>query len=396
VVNFQRNVHCLLGLPFDAVDLAGAVQRVRDAAAQRTPCLVSTPNLNFLIGCRTDSRFRDSVINSDLSIADGMPLVWIARLLRIPIPSRVGGADVFAQLGAPASTRLSVYFYGGKKGVAEAACRRLNAKRCALACVGFESPGFGAVEEMSGDETIARINASGADFVAVSLGAKKGQAWIERNRPRLSSPVICHLGAVMNFVAGTLRRAPAWMQASGLEWLWRIKEEPRLWRRYLRDGLALLVLLVTRVLPYAWYLHRHKPDADQPATARAEAREEWRSYVVRLRGAWTRRDMALLRDCFSKAALSGKDVKLDMGGVTYIDSAFLGLVVLLQGHQRRHDKNLLLVSLPAPVRRVIRYCCAEYLCQGADEAGGSPVDLDESVFAGAAGEVTELPKERTF
>ena len=90
----------LLGLPFDAVNMADAVQRVRDAAAQRTPCFISTPNLNFLINCLTDDQFRDSVINSDLSIADGMPLVWIARLMGIPIRTRVAGSDRRKPCGA--------------------------------------------------------------------------------------------------------------------------------------------------------------------------------------------------------------------------------------------------------------------------------------------------------
>ena len=111
---FERDVYCLLGLPFDTVDMAGAVQRVRDAAARRTSCFISTPNLNFIIGCRADSQFRDSVINSDLSIADGMPLVWIARLLGIPIRERVAGSGLFDQLRERTSTQLSVYFFGGR------------------------------------------------------------------------------------------------------------------------------------------------------------------------------------------------------------------------------------------------------------------------------------------
>jgi N-acetylglucosaminyldiphosphoundecaprenol N-acetyl-beta-D-mannosaminyltransferase len=172
----------------------------------------------------------------------------------------------------------------------------------------------------------------------------EGQAWIERNRPRLTVPVVSHLGAVLNFAAGTIDRAPDWLRKSGLEWLWRIKEEPMLWRRCFRDGLVLLFLLVTRVLPYAWYLRRHQPSMGHLDAATIETKEERREYVVRLRGAWTEQNLAPLRDCFSMAVLIGKDIKLEIGGVTYVDSAFVGLVQLLQGHQDHNGKELLIVA----------------------------------------------------
>jgi N-acetylglucosaminyldiphosphoundecaprenol N-acetyl-beta-D-mannosaminyltransferase len=360
-VDFNRSVYCLLGLPFDAVTLSEAVDRVRHAISDRQRCLLSTPNLSFLVGCLTDREFRDSVINSDLSIADGMPLVWVARLLGIPIRERVTGSGLFEALRGDSVCRISVYFFGGPEGVAEKACQQLNTETTGMACVGYECPGFGSITEMSSEPTIARINASGADFLLVALGAKKGQAWIMRNRTRIAAPVISHLGAVINFVAGTVRRAPIWMQRSGLEWLWRIREEPGLWRRYLRDGLALLTLLTTRLIPYVWYLQRHKADADQLARASTEMREDGQSCVVYLRGTWTRQNIGPLRDCFSRAASAGKDVRLEMGDVTYVDSAFVGLVMLLHGHQTQYGRQLQLVSLQPSVRRAFEYCCAGYL-----------------------------------
>ncbi len=257
-VRFDRNVYCLLGLPFDAVNMNAAVQIVRRAVAQRTACFISTPNLNFLIGCLTDRQFRQSVINSDLSIADGMPLVWIARFLDIPIRERVPGAGLFEALRNNVMHPLSVYFFGGPDGAAATACRRLNGESSGVHCTGFESPGFGSIEDLSSEATIAAINASNADFLLVALGAKKGQAWIEHNRSRISVPVISHLGAVVNFVAGTLQRAPPWMQRAGLEWLWRIKEEPGLLRRYVKDGISFIRLLATRVIPYAWLRYQHR------------------------------------------------------------------------------------------------------------------------------------------
>jgi len=328
---------------------------------QRTPCLISTPNLNFLIGCLKDDQFRDSVIHSDLSIADGMPLIWIARSMGIPIRTRVAGSDLFEQLKNERAAPLGVYFFGGMAGVAEAACRRLNAESAGVLCVGYEFPGLGSIEEMSGDASIAKINASDADFLLVALGAKKGQTWIVRNRARISVPVISHLGAVLNFVAGTVNRAPGWVQKTGLEWLWRIKEEPMLWRRYFWDGLAFLSLLATRVLPYTWYLHINKRNAHLLAPTSVEAWDEKHYYIIRLKGAWRQSNIAPLRDCFAKAVRAEKHIKLDTSGVAYIDSAFVGLTILLQGHQKQQGRQLLIDSPSKNVRRVIKYCCAEYL-----------------------------------
>jgi N-acetylglucosaminyldiphosphoundecaprenol N-acetyl-beta-D-mannosaminyltransferase len=358
--DFERDVHCLLGLPIDAIDLAGAERRVRAAAAARMPCFMSTPNVNFVIQSRSDDAFRNAVLHSDLSLADGMPLVWLARLIGMPIRERVAGANLFEALRGGEGSPLAVYFFGGPDGVAEKAGRRLARGGQGLVCVGYDSPGFGSVEEMSGEETIRRINASNADLLVVSLGARKGQAWIERNRPRLNVPVVSHLGAVVDFGAGTVRRAPAWMQRAGLEWLWRIKEQPALSRRYLNDGIAFAALLVTRVLPYVWYAWRHA--AGSAGEGYVEAREAEREYTIALRGSWTRANLTRVRRCFAAAAQSGKDVRLDMTAVSHVDSAFVGLAILLLGYLQQRGRRLAILPVPRPVRRVIEYCCAEFLC----------------------------------
>jgi len=359
--DFSREVRCLLGLPFDMVSLEAAEQRIRAAAANRTSCFLSTPNLNFLIAAQSDSAFRNSVINSDLSLADGMPLVWIARLLGIPIRGRVAGSDLFELLRVGAPNRLSVYFFGGMEGVAETACRRLNAESSGLMCAGFESPGFAPIQEMSSDESIEKVNASGADFLVVSLGAKKGQAWIEFNRAQISVPVISHLGAVINFVAGRVDRAPIWMQRAGLEWLWRIKEEPGLWRRYTTDGLVFLRLLFTRVIPYAWLMYWHKPTGRKLDFADIELSEDGGEIIIRLRGAWVQNSLRPLRECFSSPVLVGKDIRIEMKHVTYVDSAFIGLLLLMYGDRQRQGRRLSVSNLKKNVRDIFRYACAEFL-----------------------------------
>ena len=357
----QRHVHCLLGLPFDEVDMAGAVSRVRDAAGRRERCFLSTPNLNWLAACLNDPAFRGSVMRSDLSIPDGTPLIWIAKLLGIPLRERVAGSTLFEILRRENPRKISVFFFGGPDGAAEAACQRLNHEGRGLAGAGYESPGFGSVEDMSTGAIVGRINASQADFLVVALGARKGQAWIERNLERLNVPVVSHLGAVVNFVAGTARRAPVWTQQAGLEWLWRIKEEPDLWRRYFLDGMVLLRLLVTRVLPHAWLISRHAPGPRELASAIFECRDTEGEISIQLRGAWVRQNLQPLTECVSTAAMSRKNVRFDLKNASYVDSAFLGLLMLASAELAPHGRRLTIADPPPNVRRIFRYACAEFL-----------------------------------
>ena len=376
LTDFNRQVYCLLGLPFDAITMGGAVNHLRLAAAQKTPCFLSTPNLNFLIGSEHDSALRDSVIQSDLSVADGMPIVWMARLLGLPIAERVAGSDLFQQLGQQMPGPMSVYFFGGQQDVAAMACKTLNATHArnavnattataatsaGLHCVGVQYPGLGSVEEMSGQERIDQINASGADFLVVALSARKGQAWIQRNRARIAAPIISHLGAVVNFVAGSLLRAPLWMQRTGLEWLWRIKEEPALRQRYSADGAALLRLLWTRVLPYAWFLWRHPASTSEMANATLALLQQHQHTRITLTGAWTAHNLAPVRPCFAQASLTGQDITLDLARLTYLDSALIALLMLLHGSQRQRERCLHLCHVSPQVQAILRWNGAEFL-----------------------------------
>jgi N-acetylglucosaminyldiphosphoundecaprenol N-acetyl-beta-D-mannosaminyltransferase len=357
---FDRDVVCLAGLPFDVVTLAQAVERLRAAALARKRCFVSTPNLDFAVAARRDAAFRDSVLRSDLSLADGAPLVWMARLLGLPIRERVAGASVFDALRAHRGEPLKVFFFGGPPGAAQAACRELESRPGGLRAVGFDPAGFGSIDEMSGDERIARINAAGADFVIVSLGAKKGQAWIERNASRLQAPLLCHMGAVVNFVAGTVARAPMGMQRLGLEWLWRIKEEPRLWRRYWSDGVVFIGWLVARVLPAVWSARR-RPACTSAQSCVVEAAASGSLRIV-LSGRWCRADLAPLRAALAGAVQRGECLELNVGAVGDIDAAFLGLACIAQG--ALGAQNLAITGATQALRRAVRHFGAEFLLDG--------------------------------
>jgi len=330
--DLSRDVYCVLGIPIDAIGMRGVLRRIRDAARRKTRLLISTPNLNFLVASQSDRSFRDSLILSDLCTVDGMPVVWIARLIGIPIKGRTAGADIFDALKAdvgPASS-LKLFLFGGPEGGAERAARRLNSQPGGLHCVGWSNPGYGSAEEMSRDHIIEEINASGADFLVASLSSQKGQSWLQRNHQRLEIPVRAHLGAALNFQAGTVKRAPPMLRRLGLEWLWRIKEEPYLWRRYWNDGAAMLRLLLTHVLPFVfwtWWMRRTHERGEALTITQDYGS---RAVTLTLSGPADARHVDRAIPVFRAAVASGKPVTLDFSNVCAIDARFLGLLLMLR------------------------------------------------------------------
>ena len=331
--DFTRNVHSLLGLPFDALTLEQAVTRIRASVAQRTPCFLSTPNLNFLIAAQANSAFRNSVVRSDLSLADGMPIVWLSSLMGIPITERVAGSDVFEALRHSTGPLVRVYFFGGPPGVAERAARQINAEGKSMVCVGFESPGYGSIQDMSHVSTIANINASGADFLVVALGASKGQAWIEHNLAALEVPVVSHLGAVVNFVAGGVKRAPRWMQKAGLEWVWRIREEPALWKRYWSDGTGLIRLMTTSVVPFLFYKYfrSEKPLRVIDATIEIDNLED---ICLRFQGENALESGEVIKGHLARAGHGCRKLTVKLFEVSRIPSDLLGTLQMIQTHEQ--------------------------------------------------------------
>ena len=362
--DLDRNVVCLAGLPFDALDMAAAVARLSRSALDRKPLFLSTPNLNFLIGAQQDASFRDSVIHSELSVADGMPLVWIARLLGLPIRERVAGSCLFEALRDGAAAGLlgrpvSVFFFGGPPGVAEKASAVINASGQHMVCAGFHCPGFGSVDAMSSPEVIAAINASGADFLVVALGAVKGQAWIERNRASLTVPVISHLGAVVNFVAGTVNRAPVFWQRLGLEWLWRIKEEPALYRRYLMDALGLARLLAVRIVPYAFWQRVSGSRVRVPGQVSVTPADG--GARIALVGDMDAAAVDALRAAMHQAVVGKAGVVIDLSACGHLGFEFFGLLLLLKKELDALGLAFALTGVSKAHRRLLFWNGLDYL-----------------------------------
>jgi N-acetylglucosaminyldiphosphoundecaprenol N-acetyl-beta-D-mannosaminyltransferase len=358
--DLSRNVFGLLGIPLDAIDFAALLGSVDGATGTISPFLISTPNVNFLIKSHRNREFRESLLLSNLCLVDGMPLIWLAKILRIPIYERIAGSDLFGRLKSANNPmrRLKVFLVGGAEGVAAAVGAKLNSERSGLECVGVINPGFGTIEEMSSPEIIETINASEADLIAVFFGAEKAQAWLMRNHHRLRAPIRAQFGATINFEAGTVRRAPQFMRSTGFEWLWRIKEEPYLWRRYWNDGTMLLKLMITCVLPLAFDAGRRR---GEPSDLSVNAKQDIDTCIIELSGDAVDRYVNRAIDPFRMALASGKQIAVDLSKTHDIDARFFGLFLMVRKHLASQGRRLAFTGVSNETKRIFRLNKFEFL-----------------------------------
>jgi N-acetylglucosaminyldiphosphoundecaprenol N-acetyl-beta-D-mannosaminyltransferase len=381
VDDLSREVYCVLGMPIDAIDMFGVLNRIDRAAEARATLLISTPNLNYLVHSYSDPEFRDALLLSDLCPADGMPIVWLGRLLGVPIQERVAGSDIFAALKGlrPPGRPLRVFLLGGNEGVAAAASNALNRTQSGVVCVGWHFPGFLSVDELSQESVINAINSADADFLVVCLGSKKGQLWLKRNFKNLRVPICSHLGASLNFEAGTLKRAPVLMQKLGLEWVWRIKEEPYLWRRYWHDGLILLGLMYSRILPILIYRIRARNLSKGSLTVYREQRDGYCeiSFVGAATSINTNKIIGALRTTLS----DNRRIVIDLTGVSAIDARFLGLLLGFRKMVRSNSAEMILTGVSSSVKRIIRLSGAAVLLAPQEPQSNDALAIPNSSLA---------------
>ncbi|MGA7119686.1 MAG: WecB/TagA/CpsF family glycosyltransferase [Polyangiaceae bacterium] len=242
-----RNSPIAIGsLTVDAVTRAEAVDAFEALVREREGGAVFTPNVDHVVLAEEDGRMRKAYARVSMSLADGMPLVWALRLLGHEVPEKVSGSDLVLPLLARAAERSwRVYFLGGAPGVAALARDKLREILPTLQVVGVDAPRIDVdASSEARAATLARIRAVAPDLVLVALGAPKQEIWIDLVRDELRPAVLFGVGASLDFIAGTLPRAPVWMSQSGLEWLFRLTREPgRLWRRYLLRDPKFLVII---------------------------------------------------------------------------------------------------------------------------------------------------------
>lgn len=224
-------------IEIDALTLPQAVDAIEALISSRRGGFVVTPNVDHVVRAQTDPDFRGAYAAARLSLVDGTPVLWAARVLGAPLPERISGSDLVAPLCARAAQRgWRVFVLGGPPGTAERAAAKLR-ERHGVQVVGAAGPTVTARGDDPGTRgVLEQLEAARPDLVLVGFGSPKQELWLHRHAARLAPAVGVAVGAAIDFAAGRLTRAPRWMSRSGLEWAYRLGQEPRrLWRRYLLD-----------------------------------------------------------------------------------------------------------------------------------------------------------------
>jgi N-acetylglucosaminyldiphosphoundecaprenol N-acetyl-beta-D-mannosaminyltransferase len=227
----------VLGVSVGAVQVPDVVRRFRAWIAARDRCrYIAVTGMHGIVQAQTDRRFKHVLDEAELVVPDGMPLVWLGRSAGHHLPRRVYGPELMETFLRDTRGRYRHFFYGGGSGVPERLASMLYTRH-GVHVVGTLSPPFRPLTPEEDEDVIRRINRSGADVLWVGLSTPKQEYWMHEHASRLEVPVTVGVGAAFDFLSGTKRSAPAWMQERGLEWLFRLVNEPtRLWRRYLVGG----------------------------------------------------------------------------------------------------------------------------------------------------------------
>jgi|SRR5829696_3426851 len=229
----------VLGVPLALTDYRGALDHIDTAIAQDARAYVCVAAVHTVMEARDDAELRAAVDGAAFTVPDGQPLVWALRALGHDISARVYGPELMLQAcERAAQSGQRQYFYGGRDDTSlHRLTQSLRERFPGLRITGSWSPPFRELSERELDGIAARINRAQPDVVWVGIGVPKQEKWMAAMRERLDAPVLIGVGAAFDFHAGLVPQAPGWMQRAGLEWAYRLRQEPRrLWRRYARHN----------------------------------------------------------------------------------------------------------------------------------------------------------------
>jgi N-acetylglucosaminyldiphosphoundecaprenol N-acetyl-beta-D-mannosaminyltransferase len=227
----------VLGFPLSLVDYEGTLDWVDAAIADGLQAYLCVANVHTVMESREDDELRRAVLGAALNVPDGQPLVWALRALGHNLDTRVYGPELMARACARGAHQgRKMYLYGGRnQGALVQLALNLRRQYEGLQIVGGYAPPFRDLDDEEQAAVVEDINRSGAEIVWIGIGVPKQEKWMAAMRGRLHAPVLIGVGAAFDFHAGLVRQAPSWMQHTGLEWVFRLAQEPRrLWRRYAR------------------------------------------------------------------------------------------------------------------------------------------------------------------
>jgi len=242
----REDMAILLGVPVDNLDMELATNRIMGMVDQfqidGRKRLVATANVDFIVNAhhKDDRKNPEGLLSilrkADMVTADGMPLVWLSRMLGHPLKERVTGADMVPALAAKAATEgKSIYLFGGKGNAAKRTAGILKKRHPDLKIAGYSAPFIDMEDEIENKIEIARLNITEPDILLIALGNPKQEVWYNRYKKYLRVPVAMGIGGTFEFISGVTNRAPQWMRTTGLEWIYRMTQDPkRLVSRYSR------------------------------------------------------------------------------------------------------------------------------------------------------------------
>ncbi len=222
----------------DNLTMSETLDSIEKIIQEKKNAYVVTPNIDHIVQLEKDVELKAVYENADLILTDGKPLIWISKLYKTPIKEKISGSDLFPLLCERAALNgYSMYFLGAAEGIAAKAAENLTKRFPGLNVVETYSPPFGfEKDETEIKHIIENIRRCSPDILIVGLGCPKQEKFIYKYRNELNVPISLGLGASIDFEAGNIKRAPKWMRQHGLEWLFRITQDPkRMFKRYIID-----------------------------------------------------------------------------------------------------------------------------------------------------------------
>jgi N-acetylglucosaminyldiphosphoundecaprenol N-acetyl-beta-D-mannosaminyltransferase len=350
----MRTGVAILGVPIDGVAMEQAVGRIEEFIRDRSFHEVATANLDFLVNAITNREYKDILCRCDLVLADGMPLILASRLLGHALPERVTGTDLVPRLATLSRDKgYGIFLLGARPEVSETAALALE--KMGAHIVGRIAPPVRVLAEQDDEEILRAIEKANPDILLVAFGSPKQEFWIDRNRHRLHVPVCIGVGGALDFVSGSLPRAPRWMQKSCLEWLYRMWTEPRrLAPRYLKDAVCLAKFFSVQLA-----FHLVRPALRQELQVKVLTFGSIK--VVIAQGTMTGPGLAAFERAALSATTKSEMLVVDMENVVGIGADGMQSVSRMYGNARKRNVRFRLTGLRPSVARSLRASRCEEL-----------------------------------
>ena len=345
----------IYGVPFHSLGFEEAIDWIVARVRSGRPANIATANLDFVTQAWHDPELQRILIDADLVLADGFPIVKLSPFYGPALKARVTGSDLTPMLAERAAREgLSIYGLGSAAGVADKAMKKLKERHPDLKIAGTYSPPFAPLLEMDHRDILQRIEKARPDILFVAFGAPKQDKFISMHVRGWNVPVAMGVGASLDFITGTQRRAPRWMQHCCIEWLWRICRDPRrLFSRYMAN--LHFLLSATRQM---YTIHRMK---DRPVVHQSPGEKEIRKLAendVVVERFVPLENEAAAREFIDRidGMVLGKNLLLDIHAVPWLNSLELGALLRVNKFCRQWGKRLILYAPRPKVERLLETC----------------------------------------